>query len=229
MRGATRVSLQLHQLLRLPRKLKFKIAAETPYIASADFKTIRRHSEHDPRIIRTKSELKIAISPASSETFLVRSWRRFCIENYNISRSGYLLKCRDMLCLPRKVTFRLQQILRLPQKFILHLHHLLRLPRKMPSTLLYTILLASSLSWHPFSLGVYFLRIYSLRIYSLSIYSLSIYSPSISSTHLFSTHLFSTHLFFTHLYSSRLFSSHLFSTHLFSTHLFSKHLFSKHL
>ena len=32
---------------------KFKISAETPWIASANRKTIRRHSEDNPRIIRT--------------------------------------------------------------------------------------------------------------------------------------------------------------------------------
>ena len=108
---------------------KFKISAETPWIASANRKTIRRHSEHNPI---TKSHL----APAASETLLVRPWTRFCIKKYNISRSGYLPKCHQMLRLPRKVT--------------LQLHQILRLARKMHSTLLYSILFR-----HPFSLGIY--------------------------------------------------------------------------
>ena len=56
------------------------------------------------------------LAPAASETLLVRSWRRFCIEKYNISRSGYLPKCHQMLRLPRKVTLQLHQMLRLPRK-----------------------------------------------------------------------------------------------------------------
>ena len=56
------------------------------------------------------------LAPAASETLLVRSWTRFCIEKYNISRSGYLPKCHQMLRLPRKVTLQLHQILRLPRK-----------------------------------------------------------------------------------------------------------------
>ena len=94
-------------------------------------RTIRGHSEHT-----------IFIShPAASETFPVRSWRRFFIEKYNISRSGYLPKCHEMLRLPRKVT--------------LQLHQVLRLPRKMHSTLLYCILSKHLFSRHLFSLSIH--------------------------------------------------------------------------
>ena len=85
---------------------KFKISAETPWSASANRKD-------NPRIIRAWNR---HLAPAASETLIVRSWRRFCIEKYNISRSGYLPKCHEMLCLPRKVTLQLHQILRLPRK-----------------------------------------------------------------------------------------------------------------
>ena len=40
------------------------------------------------------------------------------MEKYNISRSGYLPKLHDMLCLPRKVTLQLQDILRLPHPWL---------------------------------------------------------------------------------------------------------------
>ena len=92
---------------------KFKTSAETPWIASANRKTIRRQSDDNPTIIRPWNR---HLAPAASETLLVRPWTGFCIEKYNISRSGYLPKCHQMLRLPRKVTLQLHQILRLPRK-----------------------------------------------------------------------------------------------------------------
>jgi len=64
-------------------------------------------------MIRTQNR---HLALAASETFPVPSWRRFFIEKYNISRSGYLPKCHEVLRLPRKVTLQLHQILRLPRK-----------------------------------------------------------------------------------------------------------------
>ena len=74
-------------------------------------------------------------------------WKiRVCIENYNISRSGYLprfhqiilrlpqkvtLQDHQRLRLPRKVTLRHHQRLRLPRKVTLRHHQILRLPRKV--------------------------------------------------------------------------------------------------
>ena len=42
MRGASKVTLDPHQILRLPRNSEFKIWAKNPWIASANIKTIRR-------------------------------------------------------------------------------------------------------------------------------------------------------------------------------------------
>ena len=50
----------------------------------------------------------------TSGTLLFPSWT--CIVKYNISRSGYLPKCHEVLRLPRKVRLALHQILRLPRK-----------------------------------------------------------------------------------------------------------------
>ena len=41
MRRASKVTLQPHQILRLPRNSEFKISARHPWIASANIKTIR--------------------------------------------------------------------------------------------------------------------------------------------------------------------------------------------
>ena len=106
MRGATLVTVQHQQILRLPRNSEFKIDF------SAKSLNCFRQYKDDSTMIRAWNR---HLAPAASETLLVRSWRRFCIENYNISRSGYLPKCHEMLRLPRKVTLRLHQILHLPR------------------------------------------------------------------------------------------------------------------
>ena len=62
MRGASKVTLDPHQILRLPRNSEFKIWAKNPWIASANIKTIRPWNRH--------------LAPAASETLLVPSWRR---------------------------------------------------------------------------------------------------------------------------------------------------------
>ena len=50
MRGATLVTVQHHQILRLPRNSEFKISAQNSWIVCANIKTIRPWSEHDPKI-----------------------------------------------------------------------------------------------------------------------------------------------------------------------------------
>ena len=102
--------------------LKLKISADTPWMLppiERRFEDIRGY----PTIIRTQNR---HLAPAASETLLFPSWRRFCIVKYNISRSGYLPKCHEMLRLPRKVTLQPHQILRLPRKMnrILHPHRI---------------------------------------------------------------------------------------------------------
>ena len=91
-------------------------------------------------------------NPPRTRGYFSRPPRSFCIEKYNISRSGYHSKFHRILRLPRKVTLELHQILRLPRKVTLELHlfthetlftmpgvtsvivqthQILRLPRKM--------------------------------------------------------------------------------------------------
>ena len=187
--GATRVALQLDQILRLPRNSKFKISGRHPWIASANTNTIqqypttfRRHSDDIPTTsdgIRLHSDdfrqQNRHLAPAALDTLLVPSWRRFCIEKYNMSRSAYLPKCHEMLRLSRKVRLHLQQILHLPPKLthVTDPHHIWSLYFLLASSLY-----ASILSRHLFSLGIY-----------------SLYA-SILSTHLFSRHLFSLGIYF---------------------------------
>ena len=74
---------------------------------------IREWSEQDPT---TKPSVR---NPPRNPGYFSRPPRAFCIEKYNVSRSGYLSKFHRILRLPRKVTFQLHQILRLPRKVTL--------------------------------------------------------------------------------------------------------------
>ena len=71
----------------------------------------------DSAMIRAWSEDKIVIShPPLRRPYSSNLGDAFCMEKYNISRSGYLPKCHEILRLPRKVTLQLHQILCLPRK-----------------------------------------------------------------------------------------------------------------
>ena len=139
MRRATGITLQPHQILRLPRKSALQNLSEIlrerlkrQFQCAADSTMIRTWSEHDPTMIRPWSEHELVIShPPVRRGYFSRFGDAFCIENYNISRSGYLLKFHRILRLPRKVTLRHHQILRLPRKMTLRHHQMLRLPRKV--------------------------------------------------------------------------------------------------
>ena len=85
---------------------------------------MRGRSDHDPRMIRPWSEndptMKPSLrNPPRNRGYFSRPPRAFCIEKYNISRSGYHSKFHRILRLPRKVTLQLHQILRLPRKMTL--------------------------------------------------------------------------------------------------------------
>ena len=175
---------------------------------------IERRFEDNPSMIRAWSEDKIVIShPPLRGPYSSHLGDAFCMEKYNISRSGYLPKCHQMLRLPRKVTLQLQQILRLPRK--------MNLLASIRSWHLFTLgiysLLASILSWHLFSFGIYSLlaSILSWHLFPLGIYSLL---ASIPSWHLFSLGIYSL--------LAAILSWHLFARHLFSRHLFSLGIYS---
>ena len=126
------VTLQTHQILRLPRKMTIQHLAEIcgkqlkrHFQCAADPRPFRDRSEHDPRPFPSVR------NPPRNRSYFSRSGRTVCIEKYNISRSGYLSKFHQVLRLPLKVTLELHQVLRLPRKVTLELHQVLRLPRKV--------------------------------------------------------------------------------------------------
>ena len=120
MRGATCVIVQTHQILRLPRKMTVQNLKEIcwkrmkrHFQCAAGPRMIRAWSDHDPSM---KPSVR---NPPRNRGDLSRPPRAFCIEKYNISRSGYHSKFHRILRLPRKVTLELHQILRLPRKVTL--------------------------------------------------------------------------------------------------------------
>ena len=93
---------------------------------------MRGRSEHDPSWIRAGSEQETVIrNPPRNRGYFSGPPRAFCIEKYNISRSGYHSKFHRILRLPRKVTLQLHRILRLPRKVTLERHQIMHLPRKV--------------------------------------------------------------------------------------------------
>ena len=107
-----------------PSKISKKFA-ENGWNVISNARPIREWSDHDPTM---KPSVR---NPPRNRGYLARPPRAFCIEKYNISRSGYHSKFHRILRLPRKVTLALHQILRLPRKVTLALHQILRLPRKV--------------------------------------------------------------------------------------------------
>ena len=129
MRGATNVTLQIHQILRLPRKMTAQ------HLAEICLKQVKCHFQcgADPTMIRAQSEHK------NANHNLPRKWGyfsgfagAFSIIKYNVSRPILHSNLDQVLHLPRKVTLDLHQVLHLQPKVTLELHQvLLHLPRKV--------------------------------------------------------------------------------------------------
>ena len=124
-RGATRLTIQLHQILRLPRKMNLSTLIRLTYETSFTMRgaskvTLQPHQvlplprNSEAQDFSRNSEQKIVIShPPLRRPYPSHRGDAFSTEKYNVSRSGYLPKCHEMLRLPRKVTL---QLLRLPRK-----------------------------------------------------------------------------------------------------------------
>ena len=87
MRGTPGITFQPHQILCLPRKIAFQNQRKICR------KQLKRQFQcaTDPNPIRTRSDHELVIShPPVRPGYFSRFGDAFCIENYNISRSGYL-------------------------------------------------------------------------------------------------------------------------------------------
>ena len=123
MRGATGVTIQPHQILRLPRKMTLQDFKENLQ------KQVKRHFQcgADPSMIRPWSDHENANrNPPRKWGYFSSSPRAFSIEKYNVSRPILHSNLHQILRLPRKVPLELHQILRLSRRKtrILSPHHI---------------------------------------------------------------------------------------------------------
>ena len=132
MRGATGVTIQPRQILRLPRKMTLQDVKENlqkqvkrHFQCGADPTMIRAWSDHNPTMKPTVR------NPPRNRGYFSNSPRAFSIEKYNVWRPILHSNIHQMLRLPPKVPLELHQILRLPRKVTLERHQVLRLPRKV--------------------------------------------------------------------------------------------------
>ena len=89
-RGATRVTLQHHQILGLPRNRRFQDMTEIFEIAETSC-TMWARSENDPTMNPSVR------NPQYDWGYFSRSPRAFCLEKYNMWRSGYHSKFHQIL------------------------------------------------------------------------------------------------------------------------------------
>ena len=160
MRGAASITFQVHQMLRLPRKMTLMLDVRHMWNVIYNARSNRCHPPTSPNAApatqndspkskknslktvevaitmrgqfdhESEHELVISHPPVRGGSFS-HFGDAFCIENYNISRSGYLPRFHRILRLPQKVTLQEHQLLRLPQKVTLQEHQILRLPQKV--------------------------------------------------------------------------------------------------
>ena len=189
MRGATGITIQPHQILRLPRKMTLQDFKENlqkkvkrHFQCGADPSMIRPWSDHDPTMIRAWSDHENANrNPPRKWGYFSSSPRAFSIVKYNVSRPILHSNLHQILRLPRKVTLERHQVLHLPRKVTLELHQVLHLPRKVTLELHYSSLLDST--W-----------LYSTWLYSTWLYLTLLYLTLLDSTWLYLTLLDSTWL-----------------------------------
>ena len=208
---------------------KFKIALDTLWIASANRKTIRRHSEDNPRIKSSSHTRRFGdLTRPISETILYWKIQHFALRlSPKMSPNAAPATKSHTPTSPNTAPATQNESLGIYSLLAsIHSWHLfpLGIYSLLASILFWHLfslgiysLLASILFWHLFSLGIYFLlaSIFSWHLFPLGIYSLL---ASIPSWHLFSLGIYS--------FLASIFSWHLFATHLFSRHLFSLGIYS---
>ena len=174
MRGASKVTLQTHQVLRLPRSSEFKIWARNP------LNCFRRYKD-DSRIIRTESDHKIVISHPP----LRRPYTRldlgddFVLTKYNISALRLSPKMSRNAAAATK-----SHSPPSPNTAPATKTHTPPSPLTAPPTENALLLFSTLFSWHLFSKHLFSKHLFSLGIYSLRIYSLW---ASIFSWHLYAS------------------------------------------
>ena len=146
---------------------KFKISAETPWIASANRKTIRRPSDDHPRIKSSSRTRRFGdLTRPISETILY--WK---IQHFALRLSPKMSP--NAAPATKSHTPTSANTAPATQNESLGIYSLLA---SIPSWHLFSLgiysLLASILSWHLFARHLFSRHLFSLGIYSLGIYSL---------------------------------------------------------
>ena len=218
LRGATGITIQPHQILRLPRKMTLQDFKENLQ------KKVKRHFQcgADPTMIRAWSDHENANrNPPRKWGYFSSSPRAFSIVKYNVSRPILHSNLHQILRLPRKVTLERHQVLHLPRKVTLELHQVLHLPRKVTLELHYSSLLDST--WL-YSTWLYLTLLYltlldSTWLYLILLDSSWLYLILLDSSWLYSTLLDSTWHYLILLDSTWFYSTRLYLTLLYSTWL----------
>ena len=143
MRGATLVTVQHHQILRLPRNSEFTISAQNPWIVSANIKTIRAWSEHDPKIKSSSRTRRFGdLTRPTSNTILYWKIQHFalrlsptkCCTCHEKSHSNFTKNCAchaKWISWLIRVSYETSFPMRRASKVNLQPQQILRLPRKM--------------------------------------------------------------------------------------------------
>ena len=142
MRGATLVTVQHHQILRLPRNSEFKISAQNPWIVSANIKTIRPWSEHE--IVISHPPLQRPYSSDLGDDFVLKNTTfrapaisqnvTKCCACHEKSHSNFTKYCAchaKWISSLIRLTYETSFTMRGATSVTLQLHQILRLPRKM--------------------------------------------------------------------------------------------------
>ena len=250
MRGATGVTIQPHQILRLPRKMTLQDFKENlqkqvkrHFQCGADPTMIRAWSEHDPDHENANR------NPPRKWGYFSSSPRAFSIVKYNVSPPILHSNLHQILRLPRKVhlTFtkyctchekwhlnftkycachekwhhQLQQVLHLPRIVTLELQQVLHLPRKVTLELHQVLRRPLYCNWTLLYSTLLDTTLLDTTLRDTTLRDTTLLdSTLLDSTLLDSTWHYSTWHYSTWLYSTWLYSTWLYSTWLYLTLLY---------
>ena len=212
-RGITLVTVQYHQILRLPRNSDFKMSAENPSITSANLKTIRAWSEHEPKIkssFRTRrfgsltrpiletilywtiQHVALRLSPKMSRN-AVPATKSHIPTSANIAPGTKDAGCSSLLYSLFASIFSWQLY-----------------PLRTYSLLVFIF------SWELYPLGIYFLLAFILQAFIFSWHVFSKHLFSILSWHFFSFGIYSLSMYFLCIYSLRIHCFSIYSLSIYS-------------
>ena len=256
MRGATGVTIQPHQILRLPRKMTRLLYRPHIWNVISNARSNRCHYPTSPNTApATKNDTARCQrkSPKTGETSfpmwgrsehdpsMIRAWSDHENANRNPPRKwGYFSSSPRAFSIEKYNVSRpilhsnLHQILRLPRKVPLELHQILRLPRKVTLELHQVLRLPRkvTLELHqvlrlPRKVTLELHQVLHLpRKVTLELHQVLRLPLYCNWTLLYSTVLYSTWLYSTWLYSTWHYSTWLYSTWFYSTWLYSTWFYS---